>query len=253
MMSMVASEGVFDNILRKRRIMIRNLIDSFFELSFLGKVRVCMLGFWSLILLRELFYCIIDGMIHTVFVVGVLMTATYLVIHLHKETGDSKYKSMSIITTMGFIIFIIFMGWSSIKCDTIEVINVGLGRMYVNVMGNDMFLVSNGREVIVSSVGGQSDLYLVNSENDDDEIVINHYTSRYPELEAKYYDGKLVFTAYGGDVPVISAIPLKEQHFYYTELNLWRIYCYDIRYKSKNIFGGNGFYLQNEEEYIYGN
>lgn len=202
---------------------------------------MCCLILWSLILLREFLYCILDGMIHSIFIYGVFYTATYFSIHFYKETGDSKYNKLSILAALATVGFSFAIGYSSLKFDTIEIVNVALGYVYVEVLDNDMFLVSNGREVAVDFISGHRDLYLVNKRNSE-EILINHYKSRYPELKEKYYEDKLTFEVGEENKLAISTSNLSERYFSPTELNLWRMSCYDKKYKRKNIFGGNGFY-----------
>ncbi len=259
------------------RKLIRQFLDHFLEVGLRGKVRICLLVLLSPAILIELFYCIIDGMIHSTFIMYALWFLAILTMHLHAQSFDTRYKNVSIITITITVSFMILIAWSIAKFNTIEVINVGIGYVYVYVLNNDMYLVSNGREFVrggndgqyfnvfsdylyfpsdgdgnfIGTSRGQSDLYLVNPVNSDHRV-IKHYTTEYPELEPKYLEDNILVFDINGKTLAIGTARLQEQYFNPTELNIWDIRCLDIQYKSKNIFGQNGVY-QTVEENFYQN
>lgn len=190
---------------------------------------VVVVGF---VFISQFYICILDRMLHTLFVFSLFMAAIYVFAYLYAERGARLFKRLAgISTAMALATLLGSTLWSLSAFNSLEMFNAGIGYVCVKAFDKDAFCISNGRESEITAALPR-DLYITDGIRSEEGLA-KHFQNQYPELN--YYlreDGyALAFYTTDKDTPVIAA--LKNSHSGY---DIWEVLAIDA-YRYKNIWG----------------
>lgn len=194
-------------------------------------LRVAILAFSGFTVAVQLAYCILDRIFHTTFVVAVLFFLIYFFLYRYWERGYLRDRNLSH-TCVGVVLAVIFTAciWSPAAFRSTEMFNGGIGYISVKWFGNDLYCISNGREVSVEAQVSYKNIYITN-EKEGVHVMKSHFLQMSEGLTCEEEPEALLFYDDNQKLVVI-ADRLKKNGY-----ELWVVRPLTDQFKYKNIFG----------------
>lgn len=228
---------------------IHYLKDDFNDLTFYQKLLFILTLYTLFPFLKQICFCIMDLTLRMeLFVTGSIFLALLFTLR-YKIYQDTTEKNRAGYFAISYVICMCLMFHSATNNYTYETLNLTIGKAFVNVFGQDLFLVSNNRGTSVDS--GITDTFIVRDRKSE-EAIVEYYTSKYPELMAVDVQGTLMFIDKSSDIPVplIMVSDRTQSYFNATTETIYSVHCLDPKYKKKTFFGLFGYYDYKDQEYL---